>query len=263
MAGGVDMLDAQHMAREAARPFSDIAVLCRTRRQLEQIETCLAHDSIPCVIYGRDAFLRGRGGAGRTGFFRLADGPAGRALTHRLPHRAVARPRAPCANGRRRPFRKAPGEADRPAFLRRELSDFSPLAPWLDAAEALFPRMAREKPPQAAGRAVRPCGAEKAGPWSICSARRCFSPPWTGCWIRCVRRGRRISAARLGRGVSVRRGAADDACTAPRGWNFPWCFSPGSRKEALPLERETPPRPTRRGGTQALFRRHHPARGRS
>lgn len=58
MTGGVDMLEAQELdhGREA-RAFSDIAVLCRTHRQLERIESCLRREDIPCVVTGREAFL--------------------------------------------------------------------------------------------------------------------------------------------------------------------------------------------------------------
>ena len=51
MAGGIDMLTSA--ARRDMRAFSDIAVLCRTNRQLELVESCLRHDSIPCAIFGR------------------------------------------------------------------------------------------------------------------------------------------------------------------------------------------------------------------
>ncbi len=57
--GGVDMLSATDAGRDhtSVRPFSDIAVLCRTHRQLEGIERCLVHDNIPCLISGREAYL--------------------------------------------------------------------------------------------------------------------------------------------------------------------------------------------------------------
>ncbi len=49
MTGGVDMLEAQALGHErTVRAFSDIAVLCRTHRQLELVEKCLRHDDIPC-----------------------------------------------------------------------------------------------------------------------------------------------------------------------------------------------------------------------
>lgn len=70
MAGGVDMLEAQsmHHEREAAS-FSDIAVLCRTHRQLELIEKCLRHDDIPCVISGREDYLSSDDVRGVLSFF--------------------------------------------------------------------------------------------------------------------------------------------------------------------------------------------------
>ncbi len=58
MTGGVDMLEAQKFGQDReSRAFSEIAVLCRTHRQLEWIETCLRHDDIPCVVSGREDFL--------------------------------------------------------------------------------------------------------------------------------------------------------------------------------------------------------------
>lgn len=58
MTGGIDMLEAQNVDNgRSIRSFSDIAVLCRTHRQLELIESCLKHDDIPCIVSGRDDFL--------------------------------------------------------------------------------------------------------------------------------------------------------------------------------------------------------------
>lgn len=70
MAGGVDMLEAQSMHHEReAVSFSDIAVLCRTHRQLELIEKCLRHDDIPCVISGREDYLSSDDVRGVLSFF--------------------------------------------------------------------------------------------------------------------------------------------------------------------------------------------------
>ncbi len=58
MVGGMGMVEAQALgAARGARSFGDIAVLCRTRRQLALLEECLAHDGIPCVVAGREDFL--------------------------------------------------------------------------------------------------------------------------------------------------------------------------------------------------------------
>ncbi len=68
MAGGLGMTEAEEGER-AQFAFSDVAVLCRTHRQLEQMEACLSHDSIPCVVSGRGAFLEAEKNRALLGFF--------------------------------------------------------------------------------------------------------------------------------------------------------------------------------------------------
>lgn len=76
MTGGVDMLEAQRADQERkVRAFSDIAVLCRTHRQLELIETCLQHDDIPCIVVGREAYLDSIEVRGVLAFFRSLQEP--------------------------------------------------------------------------------------------------------------------------------------------------------------------------------------------
>ena len=70
MTGGVDMLAAQGKTEGTQRAFSDIAVLCRTHRQLDLVEECLLHDGIPCAITGRGDFLADESVRGAAGFFR-------------------------------------------------------------------------------------------------------------------------------------------------------------------------------------------------
>lgn len=69
MTGGMDMTSARNTETEALS-FSDIAVLCRTRRQLEQIEVCLRHDDIPCVISSREDYLNEDSVQGALTFFQ-------------------------------------------------------------------------------------------------------------------------------------------------------------------------------------------------
>lgn len=74
--GGVDMLEAQkHGADREIRPFSDIAVLCRTHRQLELIEKCLRHDDIPCIVSGREDFWEADEVRGFLAYFRALLSP--------------------------------------------------------------------------------------------------------------------------------------------------------------------------------------------
>ena len=70
MTGGVDMLQAQALGHDrTARAFSEIAVLCRTHRQLQLIENCLQHDDIPCVVSGHAEFLQSDEVRGVLSFF--------------------------------------------------------------------------------------------------------------------------------------------------------------------------------------------------
>ena len=72
MVGGVDMLDADRYAGQAdGRSFSDIAVCCRTRRQLALLEQCLVREGVACVVAGRDDCLNDRTVRGTLAFFRL------------------------------------------------------------------------------------------------------------------------------------------------------------------------------------------------
>ena len=74
--GGVDMLEAQSLGyTQHMRSFSDIAVLCRTHRQLELIEKCLRHDDIPCIVSGREDFLNADDVRGVLSFFRCLQDP--------------------------------------------------------------------------------------------------------------------------------------------------------------------------------------------
>lgn len=72
MTGGMDMMDAQNFAakREHHRSFGDIALLYRTRRQAQVLETCLQKESIPYTVTGKEDFLQDRAVAGSIAFFR-------------------------------------------------------------------------------------------------------------------------------------------------------------------------------------------------
>jgi len=77
LVGGVDMLHAKS-SDHALRAFSDIAILCRTRRQLLKIEECLRHDGIPCVVTGRDDALQDEAVISALRFFRALTEPSDR-----------------------------------------------------------------------------------------------------------------------------------------------------------------------------------------
>lgn len=72
--GGIDMLDVQEgffgQDGPVVRSFGDIAVLYRTHRQAELLETCLKREGIPYVVTGREDFLDEEEVRGSLNFFR-------------------------------------------------------------------------------------------------------------------------------------------------------------------------------------------------
>lgn len=74
LTGGVDMLEANQGER-AQYAFSEIAVLCRTHRQLNEMEKCLNHDSIPCVVAGRGEYLEKEKNQALISFFTALEDP--------------------------------------------------------------------------------------------------------------------------------------------------------------------------------------------
>ena len=158
MTGGVDMLDAQRDANvpAVARSFSDIAILCRTHRQLEQIEAALIHDSIPCIITGHDDFLSDQKVQGMLGFFASLQQPGDSASLHtallhlwRLPSELAQRASVS--------FSRFAADTIDCEALRGELTDFPLLSPWVEAVESLY--QTHEKPRKQLELLGRLCGA--------------------------------------------------------------------------------------------------------
>lgn len=144
LTGGVDMLEAERQSasqRELLRSFSDIAVLCRTHRQLELIEKCLRRDDIPCVISGREDFLQDEEVRGVLGFFRSLLDPMDRAsllaclrLIWQCPADLLDQASGAAVSG----------EWD-PDALSAAFGD-GPLSLWAAAVKEYLPKAAREKP---------------------------------------------------------------------------------------------------------------------
>ncbi|MBR3106801.1 MAG: UvrD-helicase domain-containing protein [Clostridia bacterium] len=142
MAGGLGMTEAREGER-AQFAFSEIAVLCRTHRQLEQMEACLNHDSIPCVVSGRGAFLEADKVQALLGFFAALLEPedeagltlALKALWH-CPDGLIQRACAAMSLIK---------EQSKDAF-EEALSPFEALSSFVDAVKAFLPIAAKEKP---------------------------------------------------------------------------------------------------------------------
>ena len=75
--GGVDMLDAQAQGadqrKRRLRSFGDVAVLCRTHRQMELLEKTLRQEGIPYIAAGRGDFLEDPQVRGCCAFFRYLE----------------------------------------------------------------------------------------------------------------------------------------------------------------------------------------------
>lgn len=144
LTGGIDMLEAQNIRREdRVHAFSDIAVLCRTHRQLELIEKCLIHDDIPCVISGHGDFLDDGGVRGVLAFFRSLRAPSDTAaletalrLLWEIPSDLIEKACALCRGM----------DAFDPEGLREEVRGYGPLEVWLDRAAQWLPLVGQEKP---------------------------------------------------------------------------------------------------------------------
>ena len=82
--GGIDMVDVQEGKRnreaERMRSFSDIAVLYRTHRQAELLETCLKKEGIPYQVTGREDYLRDPLVRGTLYFFESLRNPSAQRL---------------------------------------------------------------------------------------------------------------------------------------------------------------------------------------
>jgi superfamily I DNA/RNA helicase len=148
MVGGVDMLSASSggMERHARRSFSDIAVLCRTRRQLEQIEACLARDDIPCVIFGREDYLSDKKVVGALSFFGSLLHPENPALLMDCLRIVWRVPKALSQRAVHAMAYAAQEDGLEVGLLKSHLEAFGPLSPWLDAIDAYYPLLYTEKP---------------------------------------------------------------------------------------------------------------------
>lgn len=151
MTGGTDMIEAQTLwnALPSIRSFSDIAVLCRTRRQLALVESCLQHDSIPCIVSGRESYLDEECVRGAVAFFRSALNPRDIPALHTC--LALVWHCAPAEIGEAATA-MAQMDSINVAQLRELLKHSLPLAGWLDALEAYLPQIAQEKPAQLVAR---------------------------------------------------------------------------------------------------------------
>ena len=145
IAGGIGMLEAQESAADRAQlhAFSEIAVLCRTHRQLELVAKCLRHDDIPCLVTGREDFLDDPAVRGALGFLRSLVVPADNAalesalrLLWNCPADLIQKAQTLC---------QKMGTLDS-AALQEAVRGHGILENWLDRAEVWLPLVRTETP---------------------------------------------------------------------------------------------------------------------
>ncbi len=144
MAGGVDMLDSDflHNCSENLRSFSDIAVLCRTHRQLDLIEKCLRHDSIPCLVFGKEDFLQDPIVHGTIAFFQWLLDPQD-ALSLQTCLKLVWNCPADLIEWAKTSSLLTEGISEQ--FL-EEAEEYPILTPWISAVKEYHPVISKEKP---------------------------------------------------------------------------------------------------------------------
>ena len=236
MTGGVDMLEAQALDHERpVRAFSDIAVLCRTHRQLELVEKCLRHDDIPCLVSGREDFWDEPAVRGTMAFFQSLLAPSDSAALETA-LRLVWDCPADLIQKARALWEKA-AEPDIPA-LREAVRGHGILEAWLDRAEEWLPLIRADKPRQLAEQWMEQYGSSPAleNLRDAAVFHEDFDSLWNALTLGQEADLRRASGKRWASGA-VRLMTLHGA----KGLEFPAVFLAGLSAGALPLE--SPGRP--------------------
>ena len=231
MTGGMDMLNAR--PADVPRAFSDIAVLCRTRRQLAQIETCLRHDDIPCVVTGREDYLNDDGVRGVLAFFRALLDPCDMTALRTSLHLAFAA--APEEMARAEALAE---KITQPESLAESTGFMGTLGQWAACVARFQPLVHRTKP----RRLLEMWEAErgKSAPLDRLKDASLFYSDMAGF----------IDGLLLGQEADIRRAAGRGYASGAvrlmtlhgsKGLEFPVVFLAGVSRESLPLERSDAP----------------------
>ena len=236
MTGGVDMIETQAVGQERpVRAFSDVAVLCRTHRQIELIETCLRHDDIPCVVSGREAFWGEPEVRGLMAFVRVMQMPRDTAaietalrLLWNVPADLIAKAQSACSQQD-----ELDTEQLRPLF-----AGYGPLEAWLQQMEEWRPLVAEDAPRVV----VERWEAQYGGTAALDKLRNTavFHPNWSSLW----------DALILGEEADLHRAAGKGwesgavrlmTLHGSKGLEFPAVILAGVKQGVLPLESQGHP----------------------
>lgn len=231
MSGGVDMLEAQSMERDRpARAFSDIAVLCRTHRQLELVEKCLRHDDIPCLVHGRESFLDAPEVQGLLAFLHTLQVPGDSAALETALRLLWDCPRDLIQIAQQACERQTTLDLD---ALRQTATGYGPLEAWLKQAEEWLPLAGHEKPWKLVERWKKQYGATPA--LDRLQNTAVFHASWQDFW----------NALTLGQEADLCRAAGRETASgavrlmtlhAAKGLEFPAVILAGLKAGTLPLE---------------------------
>ena len=234
MTGGVDMLEAQELRREgAAYAFSDIAVLCRTHRQLNLMEKCLQHDDIPCLVSGREDFLDADEVRGVLAFFRTLQAPEDTAALE-----TALRLLWDCPADLIQKAQRACAQSPSPEALREAVRGYGHLEAWLDRMETYRPILEREKPYQVIQHWMDQYGGSPALE-KLCGTAVLYGS-FQELW----------SAVALGEEADLRRASGRGwesgavhlmTFHAAKGLEFPAVFVAGVKEGVLPLQSRSRP----------------------
>ncbi|MDD3336857.1 MAG: UvrD-helicase domain-containing protein [Eubacteriales bacterium] len=239
MTGGVDMLAARNERRDngETRAFSEMAVLSRTHRQLEQIEYCLRHDDIPCVIAGREDFWEDGKVNGMLSFFRSLEEPSNTAATMEALRSLWKCPDALAQSAAE--TLRAQGPEIKPKKLRETLNEFQVLSPWLNAVDALLPALKKQKPRKLLEELMQQ--AEISGKAVDKLLEAAVFHRKMADFLQAILTGEEGDLRRRS-GADVQSGAVQlMTLHAAKGLEFPVAFVAGVTKGELPLEREKAP----------------------
>lgn len=231
MTGGIDMLDAQHTDHERETwAFSDIAVLCRTHRQLEVVEKCLRHDDIPCIVSGRGDFLDSDQVRAALAFLQSIANPSDAAaletalrLLWDCPTHLVRRLQKACRGMK----------VLSPEALEETVAGYGHLEAWLRRAEEWRPLMHKGKPWKLIAHWEELYGTSPA--LERLRNTAVFYPDFTALW-RTLVLGEEADLCR-GSGTGLKSGAVKlMTLHGSKGLEFPAVFLAGVREGLLPLE---------------------------
>ena len=230
MVGGVGMLEARGEREEQGQlyAFSDIGVLCRTHRQLEGIESCLAREGIPCMVMGGEDFLADPAVRGLLGFFRALLDPRDR----------VSLGDALAGLWRCPELVQEAGEALFTLSKGQAAAVTPVLTPWLAAAQALWPRLNRDKPEKLLSLLVKASGAAGPGVDKLLGAAGFY--PRMAAMLQELLLGGEADVRRLSKGAAAGGAVRLMTLHAAKGLEFPVVFLAGLNEGIMPLKAGDP-----------------------